>query len=235
MVMAGARGYFAPRPVTVIVESDITFEDASFILTPCPVPDSLSASDNLGDRVVIEWNAPADSNLTGYNVYRSRWENGEYVKINPTLVTGTIFTDTTLHDSTLFWYSVTAVYTTEAGEAESFDSNKDHGRAENATGIAGSENALPATYFLSQNYPNPFNPTTSISFGLPAASEVRLEVFNLLGQRVRTLVKGDMEAGYKTVVWDGKDESGKAVSSGIYLYKLSATGFEKSQKMLLLK
>ncbi len=234
-LVAAARGYFASMRDSIIVEPDKTTDDVNFVLEPCPIPDSVDASDDLGNRVVVEWNAVSHPNLTGYNIYRSRWENGEYVKINPVLVTGTSFTDTTLHDSTLFWYSVTAVYTTEAGEAESFDSNKDHGRAENATGIAGSENALPATYFLSQNYPNPFNPTTSISFGLPAASEVRLEVFNLLGQRVRTLVNGDMEAGYKTVVWDGKDESGKAVSSGIYLYKLSATGFEKSQKMLLLK
>ncbi len=135
--------------------------------------------------------------------------------------------------ASVYWYCVKALYSTTPGEAVSLASNKDSGGFLLQTGIE--EGQMPASFFLSQNYPNPFNPTTSISFGLPTASEVRLEVFNLLGQRVRTLVNGDMEAGYKTVVWDGKDESGKAVSSGIYLYKLSATGFEKSQKMLLLK
>jgi flagellar hook assembly protein FlgD len=97
------------------------------------------------------------------------------------------------------------------------------------------ESQIPKAFFLSQNYPNPFNPSTSISFGLPKSSSVKLEVFNLLGQRVKVLVNGVLDAGYKTIIWDGKDETGTSVSSGVYLNKLTSKDFQKSQKMLLLK
>ncbi len=96
-------------------------------------------------------------------------------------------------------------------------------------------NLLPRTYELSQNYPNPFNPTTTIEFALPSASPVRLEVINVLGQTVTTLVDSDMEAGYHSVEWDGTDGSGSSVASGVYFYRINAGDFTRSHKMLLLK
>ena len=94
---------------------------------------------------------------------------------------------------------------------------------------------LPATVELSQNYPNPFNPTTTISFSLPEAGTVRIEVFNVLGQRVRTLLDGELAAGLHSVVWDGRADNGFAVSSGVYFYRLSTGDVRQSRKMLLLK
>jgi hypothetical protein len=96
-------------------------------------------------------------------------------------------------------------------------------------------NELPADYALSQNYPNPFNPSTSIAFALPEASEVRLEVFNLLGQRVLTVLNQRMEAGHHTAEWNGHDEQGRAVSSGVYFYRLETPRYTESKKMVLLK
>jgi len=95
--------------------------------------------------------------------------------------------------------------------------------------------ALPATFSLSQNCPNPFNPETRIEFALPRASDVTIEVFNILGQRVTTLVSEHLSAGYKTVSWNGKDGTGAEVSSGMYFYRISASDFVESKKMLLLK
>jgi len=95
--------------------------------------------------------------------------------------------------------------------------------------------ALPMQYELSNNYPNPFNPETHISFSLPTAGEVRLSVYNVLGQQVKTLAAGTFEAGRHEVVWDGTDEAGDHVTSGIYLYRLEAGNFLETKKMMLLK
>ena len=94
---------------------------------------------------------------------------------------------------------------------------------------------LPNTYELSQNYPNPFNPTTTISFSLPTTSVTRLEVYNVLGQRVKTLVDGPLEPGVHQLEWDATDDHGSRVSSGIYFYRLQAGSFSDSRKMVLLK
>ncbi len=91
-------------------------------------------------------------------------------------------------------------------------------------------NGLPTSYGLSQNYPNPFNPSTNISFDVPKASHVTLEVYNVLGQRVVSLVDQEMEAGIHTVEFDGS-----SISSGIYFYRLSAGDFAETKKMVMVK
>lgn len=93
--------------------------------------------------------------------------------------------------------------------------------------------AVPLEFALYQNYPNPFNPSTQIRFDLADASEVRLVVFNLLGQKVRTLVAANMPAGAHHIAWDGRDDRGLDVSTGLYLYKLQAASFVSCRKMLL--
>ncbi|MCF7802313.1 MAG: T9SS type A sorting domain-containing protein, partial [Candidatus Marinimicrobia bacterium] len=98
------------------------------------------------------------------------------------------------------------------------------------------ENAkLPTEFTLAQNYPNPFNPTTTISFSVPAVSDVKLAVYNLLGQKVVDLVNNAYQPGTYNVVWNGTDALGKPVSSGIYFYRMTADGFTAQHKMLYLK
>jgi hypothetical protein len=94
---------------------------------------------------------------------------------------------------------------------------------------------LPAQYELSQNYPNPFNPSTTISFALPHPEHVRLEVFNILGQRVALLTDGVMQAGYYDVSWDGRSAGGALLSSGMYFYRLRSGSFEQTNKMVMVK
>lgn len=94
---------------------------------------------------------------------------------------------------------------------------------------------LPAEFSLSQNYPNPFNHSTIIKYALPAASQVRIRIYNILGQRVRNLVNEPQEEGHKTIHWDAKDDKGAEVSSGIYFYRMEAGDFVKNMKMILLK
>ena len=103
------------------------------------------------------------------------------------------------------------------------------------TGIEDETIDLPTDFGLAQNYPNPFNPTTEINFALPVKSHVTIDVFNVLGQRVLTLVNGDMEAGYQSVTWNGNDEHGRSVSSGVYLYRMKAGEKVFTKKMMMLK
>lgn len=94
---------------------------------------------------------------------------------------------------------------------------------------------LPKEFGLRQNYPNPFNPTTVIGYALPKASFVKIQIYNILGQKVRNLVDEPQEPGYKMIYWDGRDDFGKEVSSGIYFYRIEAGDFVKCKKMTLLK
>ncbi len=94
---------------------------------------------------------------------------------------------------------------------------------------------IPKEYSLSQNYPNPFNPETVIEFGLPKAGPTRLEIYDVQGHLVRRLVDGSMPAGLHAVRWDGRDESGRRVSSGIYLYRLKSGSFVERKQMTLVK
>ena len=93
---------------------------------------------------------------------------------------------------------------------------------------------LPSEVALGQNYPNPFNPSTLIPYQLSAPSPVRLEVFNVLGQRVTTLVDGEQGAGSYVARWDGTDAAGRAAASGVYFYRLTVDGAHWTGKMVLL-
>lgn len=103
-----------------------------------------------------------------------------------------------------------------------------------ATGVDG-EARTPVRFALEQNSPNPFNPLTAIRYALPKASDVELAVFNASGERVRTLVSSFQTAGFQTVHWDGRNDRGEAVTSGVYLYQIKADRFEESRKMTLVK
>jgi len=94
---------------------------------------------------------------------------------------------------------------------------------------------LPRELVLKQNYPNPFNPQTRIEYFIPRDGHIKLEIFNLLGQRIRTLVDQIQQKGTHAVVWDGTNDQGISVSSGVYLYQLTAFNFEKINRMILLK
>jgi flagellar hook assembly protein FlgD len=102
-------------------------------------------------------------------------------------------------------------------------------------------NELPTGFALAQNYPNPFNPTTSIQFSLPAAANVTLKIYNVLGQEVATLVNEQRGVGTFEAVWNGRNSAGNQMASGMYFYNLIATStdgkntFTNVKKMLLLK
>ena len=104
------------------------------------------------------------------------------------------------------------------------------------SGISNLKADVPAAYFISQNYPNPFNPSTTIEYGLPSASMVRLTIFDILGRNIATLYNGEQSAGIQRLKWNA------AVSTGVYFYRIEATSIASPQrrfvyvmKMLLMK
>ncbi len=96
-------------------------------------------------------------------------------------------------------------------------------------------NNLPQNYALYPNYPNPFNPSTTIEFDVPEQSMVKLVVYDVAGRRIRTLANGSYAAGHHQVVWDGRDERGVPVASGVYIYRLTAGSHHFTRKMMLMK
>ena len=103
------------------------------------------------------------------------------------------------------------------------------------TGVTGNGSETPSNYELKQNYPNPFNPSTSINYSIPKLSNVKLVIYNSLGKEVNTLVNTTQLAGNYNRIWDGKDNSGNVLPSGVYFYTITAGDFADSKKMLLLK
>jgi hypothetical protein len=97
--------------------------------------------------------------------------------------------------------------------------------------------SLPSEFALKQNYPNPFNPSTTIEFSIPENHHgaISLRIYNMLGEVVRELVAGDLTPGNYTKVWDGLDNSGQHLASGLYIYQLHAGSFSASRKLLLMK
>ena len=106
--------------------------------------------------------------------------------------------------------------------------------------VTGGVSGLPKEFSLSQNYPNPFNPTTNIEYALPVESKLTMEIYNVLGQRVRTLVNDVRPAGYHAAEWNGTGNGGQQLASGVYFLHLSVKGvngksFNEIRKLMMMK
>jgi hypothetical protein len=179
------------------------------------------------DRINLEWFVPAEAG-SRFTVDRARVENGvtgAFVSIAKKLDAG-LDGQVQLHDTNI-----------EMGERYVYRLNGD-------TGVVNETNSVyvPVSRAdLGQNYPNPFNPSTKIEYWVPespragARSSVNVTVYDVSGARVKTLVSGPKTAGHYVAQWDGRDDRGTAVSSGIYFYRMTTAGFASTRKMVLLK
>ena len=184
-----------------------------------PIPQNPQAVFNY-PNVLVTWNPVSDSrDLLGYNVYRDEEQVGFGI-------TSTMFIDPDLPNGE-YCYNITAVYD---GDCESEFSD------DAWVIVSGSNNILiPVRTELTGNYPNPFNPETKIKFALKEAGDVSLKIYNIKGAVVRALVDGEMNAAYHEIIWDGKDNAGKQVGSGVYFYKMKAEKYTATKKMILMK
>jgi hypothetical protein len=103
------------------------------------------------------------------------------------------------------------------------------------TAIDSREGATPEMFYLAQNYPNPFNPETTVEFALPKPSHVKLQIYNLLGQPIRTLIDEKIDAGFNSIKWEGRDDGGRQMPSGVYLYQMRAGSFVATRKLVLMR
>ncbi len=213
---AGDYEYYVTAVYDDYVESSPSnLENVTIELTP---PSDLEFV-IMEDDVVLTWSSPTESrSLCGYNVYKNNEflaETTEATYLDENLTAGT------------YTYYVTALY----DEYESEASNEVIVEM-----TASGDNTIPATTCLKGNYPNPFNPTTTINFATTNSSvSTQIEVYNLKGQKVKTLVDKILPAGYHSVVWNGRDDYGKQVASGVYLYQMKAGHYQKTNKMILLQ
>lgn len=182
-----------------------------------PAPENPIAN-TAGFNIMVSWNAPTRSFET-YNVYR----DGDQIA---TSIANTFYLDQEVATG-YYIYNITAVYSGGYESAMSDNAEIDHVDVSNVL--------VPTVTELTGNYPNPFNPTTTISFSLAETSQVSINIFNLRGQLVKTLVNGEMEAAYHTQVWNGTDNSDKKVSSGVYFYSLTTSDYGSTKKMILMK
>ena len=102
-------------------------------------------------------------------------------------------------------------------------------------GIKNNLNVMPSNYFLDQNFPNPFNPITTIKYALPKASYVDISIYDVLGHKIKSLVREQQNPGIKHIEWDTSNESGRKVSSGVYFYIINTDDFRDIKKMLIVK
>jgi hypothetical protein len=120
----------------------------------------------------------------------------------------------------------------EIAEGVLFDPNQ---LANPASGSVLDVKSVPSQFALAQNFPNPFNPETTISYDLASDSEVQLEIYNVMGQLIRTLIADQQAAGRYRVTWKGDDATGRSVASGVYFYRLHTGEFKAVRKLMLLK
>jgi len=187
--------------------------------------------------VILSWRTESELNNAGFNVYRGVRSDGEYQKLTSTLIPGAgtsplphdySYEDRRVENGKTYYYKL---------EDVSIDGvSRFHGPV-SATPQRGevAEPPIPKEFALGHNYPNPFNPGTDIRYQLPKPAHVTLTVYNLLGHEIRTLVDEQKPAGYFTAHWDGKDNHGQEVPSGVYIYRIHAGSFVDIKKMLLLR
>ncbi len=170
-------------------------------------------------------NSNSSREFQNFNVYRSM-DGGDFELLS----TATELTyEDILEAAGQYDYCITAVY---EQENESETSNVE---VVNWDGTNVDDPLIPIVNALYQNSPNPFNPETMISFDLKNEAQVSLEIYNMRGQRVKQLVNSQISAGQHSVVWNGKDDNDKTVSSGIYFYQIKTDSYQATKKMLLLK
>jgi hypothetical protein len=192
------------------------------------VPPAFLAAYNTGSGNTLTWDPVPDNDLQYYKVYRDAETDFAPAPGNLLdMTTSTTWNDPEYDGWPRVYYKVTAV--DDAGnEGDPTGSGP-------ATG-ADDDPAVPKNFALYQNVPNPFNPTTMIRYDVPAGGgNVTLNVYDVAGKLVRTLVDGAQAAGVKTVIWNGSTNRGSRAATGVYFYRLTAPGFEQTRKMVLIQ
>lgn len=167
-----------------------------------------------------------DSEESQFQVYRSTCRYDEYLPVMVTMEKTSVedrlvFTDSNVAAGAQYYYHIVEI--------------DEHGDRLMHGPVGVQVSGVPEQYNLFEAYPNPFNPNTKIQYQLPATGQVSLEIYNMMGQKVKTLLSGAQNAGTHVINWDGTDDAGELVSAGTYVYRIKAGEFEASKTITFLK
>ena len=182
---------------------------------------------NSDGSITLSWDAPDDDTITGYQILRRRPYFGEdelLIYVADTGSAATSYTDTEATPKVRHVYRVKAINPAGVGH-----------RPNSISVTAAAAKVVATSSGLAPNFPNPFNSRTLIPYRLATPGAVRLEIYNLLGQPLRTLVDQYQDAGFYKVRWDARDRRGALVSAGMYLVRLHYPGGVQTQRLLYLK
>lgn len=192
---------------------------------------SLTAFASAESGITVIWETQSEVNCAGFHVWRSLEDTEGYLRLTPSLIPGKgnsstaqeySFTDRNIESDVLYWYQVEEV--SMFGQSIFFG----------PISVMGID-LVPDDFGLSQNYPNPFNSDTWFEYQLPEACEVRIAVFDLLGKEIKPIVKGKQPGGFHSSHWDGNNNEGKPVPSGIYLLYLKTDQVARITRMTVLR
>ncbi len=180
--------------------------------------------------ITLKWKTQSETDCVGFHIWRSNAENGDYKPVSTSLVMANgnsssereySFVDKNVTLGTKYWYKIQEISTLPDETHEIYFG-----------GVAVATLKAPDQFAMEQNYPNPFNPDTKIVYSLPEKSSVVLKIYNILGKEVRTLINEEKQPGIYEATWNGKDEVGRMLSSGLYFYKITADDKVEIRKMM---
>jgi len=205
-------------------------------------PQTVIVSENNNETTQITWEASQD-NIEGYHIYRAISINDDFERITDLPLLDTSFEDINpINGNNVYMVRALKLENTGSGSYYNLSQGSIDSLAIVVTNIENVNNLPEFKNRLNQNYPNPFHlskmkrsPETTISYSISKNTDVNLSVYNIAGQKIQTLFSGEKTKGEWKATWDGRDNKGNEVSSGIYFYKLSAKDFSLTGKMLLIK
>ncbi len=258
LTLTPADNWSGTANITVTVDdgNDGGTDDETFILTvtaenDVPTAPTLSTPEdnsvivinntNSSDSTIFTWEASIDVDddpvtytafieITGIDMEDEEGIIDTSLMLNHSVIIQ-ISESLSLDEITLTWYvGATDGIITELVYSDSFTVIFDLSNL-----AISNESIIPEIFALRQNYPNPFNPVTTIAYDVPEMTSVRVDIYNILGQQVRTLINRSHEPGYYRIQWDGTNDYGKVLPTGMYIYSIQASGFTSVKKLVLMK
>ena len=219
-------------PLPVSLAEGQNYADADFGYNVDMIPVELSSFEAVAipGKIVLRWTTQTETENLGFDILRSTSMDGPYQKINTDIIKGAgtsasannyVYEDEDIEDHQTYYYKLIDIDLSGTFTV--------HGPV-SAVAVT-----TPSDYSLEQNYPNPFNPETTIRFTLRESGFVSMTIYNMRGQKIRSLVSKQMEAGAHSVVWDGRDENGNIMSSGIYLCTMRVNKFEQTRSLVFMR
>ncbi len=204
-----------------------SFAGSSIDNLPPSIPSGLTAE--FDDGIRLTWNSNPEEDLADYILDKSEDSLFYTNQYSSFLMSDTLFLDLPTPTDDIMYYRLSAVDI----------SGNVSGYSDTITYIMILTNdanlLIPTEFALHQNYPNPFNPTTQIKYDLPEDASVTINIYDLMGRSIKSLVNSNQSAGYRSIQWKGTNNLGEQVSAGIYLYMIQAGDFRQTKKMVLLK